>query len=118
MDTYTVKLRYFPEDPLEEITVEDLKDVEKRYKVQIDYEKIENRFLQDGLLMEDTMDKPIEEISQEVVTVSSDVESDFSDCLKALYKKYRCPRTSYSLLGSNAAGQKVAKDLMPVYGGW
>jgi hypothetical protein len=118
MNEYYVKLRYFPGDPLEEIKTEDLKSFEKKHKVEISYEKIENRIMQNGLLMENTMDKPIEEISQEVITVSSASESGFSECIKTLYKKYRCPRTSYSLLGSNDAGQKIAKGLMNIYGGW
>ncbi len=113
-----MKLRYFPEDPLEEIKLEDLKEIEKRYMTQISYEKIENRVDRNGYLMEETMDKPIEEISQEVVTVSSNDEADFSACLKELYEKYRCPRTSYSLMGSNEPGWNVAKGLMNVYGGW
>ncbi len=118
MEPYFVKLRYFPEDPLEEITPEDLERMGRNYQVQISYEKIENRVQRDGYLMEDTMDKAIEEISQVVVTVSSASEGKFSACLKELYKKYRCPRTSYSLLGSNEPGQKIAKGLMHVYGGW
>lgn len=118
MNEYYVKLRYFPGDPLEEIRTEDLKSFEKNHQVEISYEKIENRIMQNGLLMENTMDKPIEEISQAVITVSSDAESAFSAGIKALYKKYRCPRTSYSLWGSNDAGQKITKGLMNIYGGW
>lgn len=118
MKPYYVQLRYFPGDPLEEIKEADLKIFEKDYKVTMTYQKIENRVLKDDLLMENTMDKPIEEISQEVLTVSSDSESDLSACLKALYKKYRCPRTSYGLLGSNETGKKLAKGLMDIYGGW
>jgi hypothetical protein len=119
MIEYYVKLRYFPGDPLEEIREEDLKSLEKNNnKIKISYEKIENRVLQNGLLMENTMDKPIEEISQEVITVSSDSEDDFSTCIKQLYEKYRCPRTSYSLMGSNDSGRKIARGLMNMYGGW
>jgi cytochrome oxidase Cu insertion factor (SCO1/SenC/PrrC family) len=118
MNQYIVKLRFFPEDPLDDIREEDLKSLEKAYRVAISYEKIENRVLENNLLVENTMDKHIEDISQEVVTVSSDSDQDFQACIKALYKKYRCPRTSYGLLGSNEAGQKIAKALMDVYGGW
>ena len=118
MIEYYVKLRYFPGDTLEEIREEDLKSLGKNRKVNISYEKIENRVLQDGLLMENTMDKPIEEISQEVITVSSDSKGDFSKCIIQLYEKYRCPRTSYSLRGSNDSGRKIAQGLMNIYGGW
>jgi hypothetical protein len=118
MSEYYARLRYFPGDPLEEIKEEDLKGFEKSNQVKISYEKIENRVMRNGLLMENTMDKPIEEISQEVITVSSDSEVDFSTCIKQLYEKYRCPRTSYSLLGSNDSGRKIAWGLMDMYGGW
>ena len=118
MANYFVKLRYYPGDPLEEMKEEDLEGLEKDHGVTISYEKIESREMKDGLLMENTLDKRIEDISQEVITVSSDRETNFSNCIRALYKKYRCPRTPYSLLGSNDAGQKIAKGLMNTYGGW
>ena len=118
MTRYLAKLRYFPGDPLEEIREKDLKIVEREYGIKISYEKIENREMKDGLLMEKTIDKRIEDISQEVITLSSDQEDDFSNCIIALYKKYRCPRTAYSLMGSNDAGEKIAKKLMNIHGGW
>jgi hypothetical protein len=86
--------------------------------VEISYEKIERREMKEGLLMERTLDSRIEDISQEVITVSADKEDSFSGCIIALYKKYRCPRTPYSLLGSNDVGQKIAKKLMNIHGGW
>ena len=118
MTRYLAKLRYYPGDPLEEIREKDLKIVEREYGVKISYEKIENREMKDGLLMEKTIDKRIEDISQEIITLSSDQEDDFSNCIIALYKKYRCPRTAYSLMGSNDAGEKIAKKLMNMHGGW
>jgi hypothetical protein len=118
MSEYLVKLRYYPGDPWEEIKGSDLKALEKEYGVKTSYEKIEKREMKDGLLMEKTLDSRIEDITQEVITVSGDGEEKFSDCIRALYRKYRCPRTAYSLLGSNAAGEKIAKGLMNTYGGW
>jgi len=118
MTEYLVKLRYYPGDVLNKIKAGDLKTFAGKYGVQISYEKIENRQMKDGLLMEDTLSKKIEDISQEVITVSGDREKKFSDCIRALYKKYRCPRTVYSLLGSNEAGERIAKELINIYGGW
>ena len=118
MTKYFAKLRYYPGDPLEEIREKDLKSFAREYGVKISYEKIEKREMKDGLLMERTLDSHIEDISQEVITLSADQEDNFSDCIIALYKKYRCPRTPYSLLGSSEAGQKIAKKLMNVHGGW
>ncbi len=118
MTEYLVKLRYYPGDALEEIKERHLKSIAQKYRVQISYEKIENRQMKDGLLMEDTLSRKIEDISQEVITVSGNREKKFSDCIRALYKRYRCPRTVYSLLGSNEAGEKIAKGLMNIDGGW
>lgn len=118
MENYIVKLRYYVGDPLIDFKIEDLKEIQKKYGTKIFYEKIENRELKNGLLMEDTMNMRIEDISQEVVTVESDDEKNFSDCIRELYKKYRSPRTAYSLLGSNEAGRQIAWDLMEVCSGW
>jgi hypothetical protein len=118
MAEYLAKLRYYPGDPLEEILVDDLKELERQYGVKVSYERIENREMKDGLLMENTLEKHIEEISQEVVTVSGDREDSVSDCIRSIFKKYRCPRTAYSLLGSNEAGEAVVKGLMHLHGGW
>jgi hypothetical protein len=118
MARYFVKLRYYPGDPLEEIREKDLKSMGREYGVEISYEKIERREMKEGLLMERTLDSRIEDISQEVITLSGDKEDNFSNCIIALYKKYRCPRTPYSLLGSNDVGQKIAKKLMNIHGGW
>jgi len=118
MSQYMVKLRHFPGDALEDIREEDLESFERDYGVTISYEKIENRVPENNMLVESTMDKHIEDISQEVITVSSDSADGFQACIKAIYQKYRCPRTSYGLLGSNESGRKIAKALMDVYGGW
>ncbi len=118
MAEYLVNLRYYPGDPLEEIRETDLKDLAQKYAVKISFQKIENRRMKDGLLMENTLEKRIEDITQEVITVAAEREENFSGCIRALYKKYRCPRTAYSLLGSNGPGEKIAKGLMNGHGGW
>ncbi len=118
MTEYLVKLRYYQGDPLEKIKQKDLKTFSDKYGIQISYMRIENRQMKEGLLLENTVDKRIEDISQEVITISGDREKKFSDCIRALYQKYRCPRTVYRLLGSNEEGEKIAKGLMDLYGGW
>ncbi len=115
---YLARLRYYPGDPLNAILTDDLKKIEKDFGVIIGYEKIECRKLENDLLMENTMDKHIEDITQEIITVEGGNEQRFSDCLRALYKQYRCPRTSYSLWGSNEPGRKIAWGLMDRCGGW
>jgi hypothetical protein len=118
MNRYYVQLRYFPGDAWGDIQEEELRSLADKFGLTIGYERVENREKHGDLLMENTMDKTIEEISQEVITVSGDQEGVFSEGLKTLFKKYRCPRTVYSLLGSNEAGKKIANSLMDLYGGW
>jgi hypothetical protein len=118
MAEFLAKLRYYPGDSLQEIREETLKNLGRRYGVKVSYEKIENREWKENLWMENTLDKRVEDISQEVITVHGESEEKFSDCIRAIYKKYRCPRTPYSLLGSNEAGQKIARGLMNLHGGW
>ena len=118
MSEFMVKLRYYPGDPLEQIRREDLAEVAGKFGVALSYDKIENRELKSGLWMENTLEKQIEDITQEVITVSGKQQESFSECIRCLYKKYRCPRTPYSLLGSNEAGRKIAWGLMNTYGGW
>ena len=118
MSTYVVRLRYFPMDPLTEIKKEDLVNIGNKYEVKIDYEKKDNRRLWGNLLTEDVINKLIEDVTQEVITVSPDKEAPLKECIIALYKKYRCPRTVYSLFGSNEVGREIAKGLMDEYGGW
>jgi len=120
MANILAKLRYFPGDSLNKFKDVDLKKVGEQYGMDISYEKIERREMRNGLLMEETMNSRIEDISQEVISVAGDQEKEFADCLRALFKKYRCPRTSYSLFGSNEAGRKIAWRLMetPGVGGW
>ncbi len=115
---YLAKLRYYPGDPLQGIAKADLQKFETNYGVRITYEKIDCRQVQGGLFMENTMDKRIEDVTQEIITVAGTDEQKFSDCIRALYRQYRCPRTSYSLWGSNEAGRRIAWDLMDRYGGW
>jgi len=114
------KLRYFPGDSLEQFKKSDLQAIGEKFGAAVSYEKIERREMKDGLLMENTMHSKIEEITQEVITIEGDEEKHVSDCIRAIYKKYRCPRTSYSLMGSNEAGHKMAWRLMeePGAGGW
>ncbi len=61
--------------------------MESEYGVNISYEKIENREMRSGLFMERTLDKSIKDMSQEVITLSSDKEDSFSNCIVALYEK-------------------------------
>ena len=117
MGKYTVHLRYYPGDPLEEILLEDLNKIGATYGVAITFQRIDNRSRRDGKLREDTLGKAIEEISQDVITVDGDDEEMFRKALMALYEKYRSPRTPYGLWGSSPDGERIAKAVMEETGG-
>jgi len=94
------KLRWYPGDPLVEVKEEDLNKIAKEYGVVISLEEIGK-----GLKREVTLDKPLEEISQIVVTVSSQDEESFRQAVRHLIKMYRAPRAVYSLWGSEHRGK-------------
>ncbi len=118
METYHVKLRYYPGDPLEEIREADLKAIASKNKAKIELEEIDNREPKDGLLMEETLDMALESISQNVISITASNEETLRNCIMELYKKYRSPRTFYAFIGSSEPGSKIAKELMEDYGGW
>jgi hypothetical protein len=117
MGEYTARLRYYAGDPLEEIRQEDLDRIAETFSVNASFEKIENRVLKDGLMQEETLDKTIEEMTQDVITIESDHEGRFRQAILAVYEKYRSPRTPYSLCGSSPKGERVAKAVAEETGG-
>jgi len=117
METYTVHLRYYIGDPLEEIRPEDLDRIAKACGVEASFERIDNRTLRDGMLREETLDKTVEEITQDVITIASEDETTFREAVSAVYEKYRSPRTPYSFWGSTQEGERIAKALAEETGG-
>jgi hypothetical protein len=69
------------------------------------------------MLREETLDKTIEEITQDVVTVTCDDENKLRQALTAIYRKYRSPRTPYSFWGSSREGARIAKEVVEETGG-
>ena len=110
-----VKLRYYPGDPLREIREEDLRKISERWGLQIGLEEVKGE-IKDG--QEETLDKDLEEITQTVITVVGDSASRLRGGLKDLIKAYRAPRTVYALLGSNAAGEELAREIIEEMDGW
>jgi hypothetical protein len=117
MEKYTVHLRYYAGDPLREIRQEDLDQIAKAHGVAVRFQKIDNRAFSDGMLREETLEKAIEEITQEVITVSSDDEKPFREAIAVLYETYRSPRTPYGFWGSSRDGGRIAKIIADETGG-
>jgi hypothetical protein len=117
MGNYTVHLRYYPGDPLEKILQEDLDRIAGACGVEIFFERIDNRIPRDGMLREETLDKAIEDITQDVITVRSEDGERFGKAIVAIYEKYRSPRTPYSFWGSSQDGERIAKAIADETGG-
>ncbi len=117
MVKYKVHLRYYIGDPLVEIRQEDLDQIGKAHGVEISFERIDNRAMDDGMLREETLGKAIEEITQDVITVFSHEEERFRGALETIYHQYRSPRTPYGFWGSSPDGQRVAKAVAEETGG-
>ena len=119
MEKYTVHLRYYTGDPLEEIRQEDLDRIGNAFGVGVSFERIDNRRLSEGRLREETLEKAIEEITQDIITVSSDDEETFRKAITAIYEKYRSPRTPYGFWGSSQDGRRIARTIAnETDGGW
>ena len=113
MEDLTVKLRYFPLDPVaappHPIRADDLKKIAGETGAQITLESIVNksRTVQGDTMREDTMDCHIEEVSQDVITVSAGDEEAMRAAIGALFKLYRAPRTVFGTWGSSPKGRDL-----------
>lgn len=117
MAKYTVRLRYYVGDPLEEIRREDVESLAETHGVEASFQKVDDRSLRDGMMREETLDKAIEEVCQDVISIETDDEKRFRRALGAVYEKYRSPRTPYSFWGSSPEGERIARALADETGG-
>jgi hypothetical protein len=117
MGKYTARLRYYVGDSLEEIRQQELDKIGAAEGVEIYFEKIDHRTPGPGRMEEETLGKPIEEITQDVITIESDDEARFRKAIQAIYEKYRSPRTPYSFWGSSRDGERIAKRIADETGG-
>lgn len=119
MERYVVHLRYFVGDPLTDIRREDLAAIGRECGVDITFQKIDNRSPADGMMREETLEKAIEEITQDVITVSARDESGLRKAISTLYGRYRSPRTPYGFWGSEPEGKRIAREIADrTGGGW
>ena len=120
MQTLTGKLRYYPGDALVEIKQEDLEKIANRYKVHITVHEVKAKdlFTEGKMVLEETADKPLEEVTQTVVTLSAPTEHAFKQCLLRIIDKYRAPRTVYSTWGSDERAKEIFQEVADQWDGW
>ncbi len=125
MEEIMAKLRYFPLDlvsaPPNPIRKADLEKIARETGTEISLETVVNksRTVQGDVMREQTMDSHIEEVSQDVITVSAKDEKAFRSAISTLFKLYRAPRTVFGTWGSSAKGREIVFRLCDEEGdGW
>ena len=116
----TGKLRYYPGDALVEIRQEALEKIASQYKayMTVDEVKAKDLFAEEKMLLEETGNKPLEEVTQTVVTISAPTEHAFKECLLKIIDKYRAPRSVYSTWGSDERAKEIFQEVADQWDGW
>jgi hypothetical protein len=124
MSDIIAKLRYYPLGPVAgpamPIITQDLDTIAARHGVSISVENIRGKTAQGSgdSLHEKTMNTPFEEITQDVITVTSAQETPFRKAVAELIRKYRAPRTVFGTMGSNEQGKQIVAEVCDEYDGW
>ena len=124
MSDIIAKLRYFPLGPVAgpamPIAKQDLDTIAAGHGVSISLENVRGKTAQGSgdSLHEETMNTPFEEITQDVITVTSVQEAPFREAVRELVKKYRAPRTVFGTMGSNERGKQIVAEVCDEYDGW
>ena len=112
---YLVKFRYYPGDPLEEIRKEDLQRIAERWGLEIGLEEVKGEATGE---YEKTLDRALEEITQQVITMEGEQEPSLRGGLQEIIARYRAPRSVYALWESNPAGMIIARETIEEMDGW
>jgi len=124
MEELTAVLRYFPLDPVTNppnpIRRADLDRIARETGTTITLAAVvsKSRTVEGDIIREDTMNSAIEEVSQDVITVSAQDETAFTKAVRALFRLYRAPRTVFGTWGSSPGGREIVYRLCDEYDGW
>jgi hypothetical protein len=120
MQTLMGKLRWYSGDALAEIRQEDLEKIADQCNVQITLTEVKAKDLFAGgkMLLEETANKPLEEVTQTVITISAPTEHAFKECLLRIIDRYRAPRTVYSTWGSDERAKEIFQEVADQWDGW
>jgi hypothetical protein len=120
VQTLTGKLRWYPGDALVEIRQEDLEKIANQCGANITLDEVKGKdLLTEGeMVLEETGNKPLEEVTQTVVTISAPGEQAFRECILRMIDKYRAPRTVYSTWGSDERAKEIFDELANAWDGW
>ena len=116
----TGKLRYYPGDAFTEIRQEDLEKIANQYNVHITVDEVKAKDLvtEGKMVLEETGNKSLEEVTQTVITISAPTEHAFKECLVKIIDRYRAPRTVYSTWGSDERAKEIFQEVVDQWDGW
>ena len=86
--------------------------------VILDEVKGKDLFSEGEMVLEETGNRPLEEVTQTVVTISASTEHAFRECLLKIIDKYRAPRTVYSTWGSDERAKEIFGEVADAWDGW
>lgn len=120
MDEIITKLRYYPEDNLIDFKQADLDKIARKYGVKISFQETigKNRVTAAHTTFEETWDIPFDQISQTVVTLSSQDKEALRKSLRELITRYRSPVPAWGTMGSSKEGEEIALQVMEEDDGW
>jgi hypothetical protein len=124
MTNLTAKLRYYPLGPVAgpavPVTPQDLNTIAAKHGVSISLDKVKGKTakVSGDEINEQTMNASFEEITQDVITVTSENENKFRAAIKDIVHAYRAPRTVFGTMGSNERGKQIVAEVCDEYDGW
>ncbi len=120
MNELVGRLRWFPIDLRREILPADLDRVARACGARLSMEKVGGAGFKEvaWFQVEDTLDIPIDEITQTVITVSAAQEEAFRRAVRELIRLYRAPKTPFALWGGTEKGQAICRELADEDSGW
>jgi hypothetical protein len=124
MKDLTAVLRYFPLDPVtnppKTIWQADLDLIASETGAIITHSSVscKSRTIEGDMVREDTMNSAIEEVSQDVITVTAHDEKALTLAVRALIRTYRAPRTVFGTWGSSPHGREIIGRLCDEHDGW
>jgi hypothetical protein len=97
-----------------------LEKIANQYHVHITVNEVkaEDLISEGKMVLEETGNKPLEEVTQTVITISAPTEHAFKDCLLRIIDKYRAPRTVYSTWGSDERAKEIFQEVTDQWDGW
>ena len=116
----TGKLRWYPGDALVEIRPDDLEKIANQYNVHMTVNEVtaKNLFTEGKMVLEETGNKSLEEVTQTVITISAPTEHAFKECLVKVIDNYRAPRSVYSTWGSGERAKEIFQEVSDRWDGW